>query len=398
MNKTPDFAGSGSNPNTTNNSQLILTNNNITNIATNSYNHNINNNINNRNTNLNSNSKINPLKISSNSSLEAEGLLKQSNSSANTQLQSKSTISRLYHKINADEAAIGIKNNSSIIENSYYSTSGMLVNSNPFGANLTGNASRDFGNKFNGNSNGTNINHSDGFAIHNNSSNYSSKNKENLVSPVLGKKNSDKLQIKKSVGSESQSSDTNDLESASLSDKRIEVVNYSKNKNNNYNSNSNRIKAEEEESGNNGKKKILTDKLSKLFNSNKDNNNYNANNNNANNNVNFSNSFNYNISKGTYNSLNNVNNTNNNSIVSNPNVIKSSKTIVPDSNLNNQFKGKNHVKKVAYRSLPGKTESGLTKTNQDNYVIMENILNCEEYRIYGVFDGHGNYFIMFKSN
>ncbi len=58
-------------------------------------------------------------------------------------------------------------------------------------------------------------------------------------------------------------------------------------------------------------------------------------------------------------------------------------------NPNNLIKGKSFIKKYAFTSLAGKTDSGAAKTNQDNFVIMENILNLEEYRIYGIFDGHG---------
>lgn len=50
---------------------------------------------------------------------------------------------------------------------------------------------------------------------------------------------------------------------------------------------------------------------------------------------------------------------------------------------------KKYVKKFAYKSQPGKNDNGLSKINQDNFLIMENILNNEEFRIFGVFDGHG---------
>lgn len=392
MNKTPDFAGTVNNPNTTNNSQLNLTNNNINNnkIASNN-----NPNNNNKSITLNSHSKINALKLSNNS--EAEGFLKHSNSLANTQLQSKSTISRLTRKINSEEA-LGNSNNNNLIDNSYFRTSGVSANANPFGKNVAGgNASRDFGSKLNvaannnnSNSNKANVgnlslsngnNFNSGFA-----NNYSSKNNENTASPVVSKNNSEKLQVKKLLindhNSNGNSGNQNNYPiSGSFSDKSIEVVNYSKSKNNNINNNFRSSKhADEDETGNStGMKKVLCDKLSKLFNNNHSNNN---------------NNLNFNAAKNSNNSSN-FNNSNNISIVSNPNALKTSKTVAFDNNFNgnlNQIKGKNgnYAKKVAFRSLAGKTENGSTKTNQDNFMIMENILSCEDYKIYGVFDGHGN--------
>ena len=50
------------------------------------------------------------------------------------------------------------------------------------------------------------------------------------------------------------------------------------------------------------------------------------------------------------------------------------------------------IKRHGIKTLAGKNDNGAKKINQDNYVTMENILNCEEYKIYGVFDGHGNLF------
>lgn len=50
---------------------------------------------------------------------------------------------------------------------------------------------------------------------------------------------------------------------------------------------------------------------------------------------------------------------------------------------------KKNLKKFSFKSQAGKNENGLTKMNQDNFLIMENILNNEEFKIYGVFDGHG---------
>jgi len=56
---------------------------------------------------------------------------------------------------------------------------------------------------------------------------------------------------------------------------------------------------------------------------------------------------------------------------------------------------KKYVKKFYYKSQPGKNENGLSKINQDNFLIMENILNNDEFRIFGVFDGHGNTNVIF---
>lgn len=50
---------------------------------------------------------------------------------------------------------------------------------------------------------------------------------------------------------------------------------------------------------------------------------------------------------------------------------------------------KKFVKKFGYKSQPGKNDNGLSKVNQDNFLIMENILNNDEFKIFGVFDGHG---------
>lgn len=61
---------------------------------------------------------------------------------------------------------------------------------------------------------------------------------------------------------------------------------------------------------------------------------------------------------------------------------------------NHFFYNQNHIrrtlKKYTFKTQAGKNENGLTKTNQDSYLLMENILNNEEFKIFGVFDGHGN--------
>lgn len=41
------------------------------------------------------------------------------------------------------------------------------------------------------------------------------------------------------------------------------------------------------------------------------------------------------------------------------------------------------------RSQAGKTEDGMTKSNQDSYFTLNNIFKLEKYHIYGVLDGHG---------
>lgn len=47
------------------------------------------------------------------------------------------------------------------------------------------------------------------------------------------------------------------------------------------------------------------------------------------------------------------------------------------------------IRKISFKSQAGKNESGMIKTNQDSYLIMDNILNNEEFKIFGVLDGHG---------
>lgn len=48
------------------------------------------------------------------------------------------------------------------------------------------------------------------------------------------------------------------------------------------------------------------------------------------------------------------------------------------------------IKSISYKSQAGKSDNGLTKTNQDNYFILSKIFGIEEYHICGVLDGHGN--------
>ena len=52
------------------------------------------------------------------------------------------------------------------------------------------------------------------------------------------------------------------------------------------------------------------------------------------------------------------------------------------------------LQKLRYKGFPfsqaGTNENGVTKTNQDSYLIINNIFNLK-YDIYGIFDGHGTY-------
>lgn len=47
------------------------------------------------------------------------------------------------------------------------------------------------------------------------------------------------------------------------------------------------------------------------------------------------------------------------------------------------------LRKVASLSQPGKNEDGMTKTNQDSYLVMEKINNSEYFNLFSVMDGHG---------
>lgn len=60
---------------------------------------------------------------------------------------------------------------------------------------------------------------------------------------------------------------------------------------------------------------------------------------------------------------------------------------------NNNFTKRKWVRKISFKSQAGKNDCGMLKTNQDSYLIMDNILNNEEFKIFGVFDGHGKYLI-----
>lgn len=47
------------------------------------------------------------------------------------------------------------------------------------------------------------------------------------------------------------------------------------------------------------------------------------------------------------------------------------------------------VSSISYKTQAGKVNSYQTKTNQDSFLILTNILKLESYSIFGVFDGHG---------
>ena len=58
----------------------------------------------------------------------------------------------------------------------------------------------------------------------------------------------------------------------------------------------------------------------------------------------------------------------------------------------NNINTKKNRKMIEYNflSTAGK-KNGKISINQDNYLIMDNLWNCENIKIFGVFDGHGNY-------
>ena len=108
-----------------------------------------------------------------------------------------------------------------------------------------------------------------------------------------------------------------------------------------------------------------------------------------------------NIFNNSYNSLNSKikNNLSNNNILNNSNNLSqiygnnnnnnNNSHINNNNNNNKDTNDKKYIKKFAFKSLAGRQEYGKRKTNQDNFICMENILNCEEFKIFGVFDGHG---------
>ena len=66
--------------------------------------------------------------------------------------------------------------------------------------------------------------------------------------------------------------------------------------------------------------------------------------------------------------------------------------------LNNSDRYRNNIKYIKRRKLVdfnclsiGGQRKGMPKINQDCYIILDNILNCKEVKIFGVLDGHGEY-------
>lgn len=190
------------------------------------------------------------------------------------------------------------------------------------------------------------------------------------------------------------------------------VNNFIKKKEENNNNMNNEFKKDND--NNNNKNKNISIKFSDKKNSPTNykiisRNNLNSKNNTINQN-NTNNNFSFNSSKTPEKEKKFINNPLENSISNNLNIINlNSKTSLIDingnltyfyalKNLQNQnalfANGKQIVKKAAFKSFAGKTENGNTKTNQDSYLLMENILNCEDYFIYGVFDGHGIFLIL----
>jgi serine/threonine protein phosphatase PrpC len=54
------------------------------------------------------------------------------------------------------------------------------------------------------------------------------------------------------------------------------------------------------------------------------------------------------------------------------------------------------ISTIAHKTQAGTNDYGFTKTNQDSYIICENVLNNQNYNIFGVLDGHGNYFFKYR--
>lgn len=108
------------------------------------------------------------------------------------------------------------------------------------------------------------------------------------------------------------------------------------------------------------------------------------------------NEFNFGLSKGNEHTENNPhnsthqNNTNNNHGKNSPtnNSRENNSTNFTNNNNATTIRRK-WCRKISFKSQAGKNECGMIKTNQDSYLIMDNILNNEEFKIFGVLDGHG---------
>mgnify|MGYP000996363325 CR=1 FL=1 len=85
-----------------------------------------------------------------------------------------------------------------------------------------------------------------------------------------------------------------------------------------------------------------------------------------------------------------INSNNNKNSPTNFSGAENNSTNFTSSNNNNIIIPKRKwIRKISFKSQAGKNESGMIKTNQDSYLIMDNILNNEEFKIFGVLDGHG---------
>ena len=60
---------------------------------------------------------------------------------------------------------------------------------------------------------------------------------------------------------------------------------------------------------------------------------------------------------------------------------------------NNKPKLNNIIKCFSHKTRAGSTFDGMTKINQDNFISKLNLLNLENYHIFGILDGHGTIYI-----
>ena len=54
---------------------------------------------------------------------------------------------------------------------------------------------------------------------------------------------------------------------------------------------------------------------------------------------------------------------------------------------------KNIIRKIHGMSQPGINNKNMIKTNQDSHIIKNNILNLYNFSLFGVYDGHGRYYL-----
>lgn len=73
--------------------------------------------------------------------------------------------------------------------------------------------------------------------------------------------------------------------------------------------------------------------------------------------------------------------------------INSSRNNLENKKEGNELKIENHSHKLIrvfnVKTRAGMNYDGTRKTNQDNYIAKTNLLNLEDYHVFGVFDGHG---------